>query len=132
MSVASEDGEGRHGDLLTWEPCPHSGSRPAGLSSRPVFLQTTLSASPGRQLVQTAGHGRGRRTRGTGVATEAEAPRVRGRLSIGAKPRAVSGECWSARLFENRSSVTALKSFFLNQGKVALRKGSLVAQGPLS
>lgn len=78
------------------------------------------SATPRRQLVQTAmtqmqtlqlEHKCGQWDRITAESEDA--------AGIAAKPRAISVECWLARLIENRSSGAAFKVLFLIQGKMA-------------
>ena len=102
-----------------WVLPPHNGHRPTGM---PFFGS---SPTPRRQLVQTTvtqrqtlqlEHKCDQWDRITAESEDA--------VGIAAKPRAISVECWLARLFENRRSGAAYKVLFLIQGKMAEYQGA--------
>lgn len=95
-----------------WVLSPHDGSRPAGICS------FKFSPLPGRRLVQT-------------TTTQMQTLQLEHKCgqwdqiidesedAIGIAAKAISVECWLARLFENKSSGAALKVLCLSQGKMA-------------
>lgn len=114
MTLRSIDWRAGMITFCLWVLSPHDGSRPAGIRS------FKFSPLPGRQLVQTTTtqmqtlqleHKCGQRDQ---IIDESEDA-----IGITTKPRAISVECWLARLFENKSSGAALKVLFLSQGKMA-------------
>lgn len=115
-----------------WVLSPHHGSRPVGISMWHMFLQTKLSALPGRQLVQTTNNTE--IDNATGVQMWPTGPNpswVRGCLWHHGWAR---GNLWGMLVSqtENKQSGTAFRVLSLIQGKMADSQGLLIAHRKFS